>query len=192
MKQLEGIKQEIQHLLIAIDTSKRISSQIIENIRKNLTNYLNSLSVKDSKYRLVFFDRSSIKDTRTSSFLLAMSDYLNKESNGGQMPDFRNRPPLIVYLSDKTTQFPFFKIQLNQLRNRWWFRASNKFGIAIGDNPNTSIMLRTIVTNKGKILRTNLYELDSLLNMIVKMTFVNKNQTRKCLDSYLFISEGGT
>ena len=82
-----------------------------------------------------------------------LNDILQKESQGGIMPDFGGVAPIIITLTDGHPTGEAYKDELKKLETKPWFKVALRYGIAIELNDQrTKQVLQDFVGNNGEVI----------------------------------------
>ena len=77
-------------------------------------------------------DLSADGGTNLSGAYDALSLWLSKKSNGGQMPDIGGVAPIVILMTDGLPTSYDWENHLNTLKKKGWFKVALKYALAIG------------------------------------------------------------
>lgn len=101
---------------------------------------------------------------------------MQKQSGGGIMPDFGGVAPIVLLLSDGHPSQGAICAELRKLKEKPWFRAALKYGVAIGlSDERTKKVLADFVGKHGDIVEC----LDSaMLKRIIKIIVLTASKVK--------------
>ncbi len=101
---------------------------------------------------------------------------LNRQSQGGIMPDFGGMAPILILLTDGHPTGNSYADYLKKLQEKSWFKVALKYGIAIELNDERTInVLRDFVGKNGDVIKV--YD-SNLLQKIIKIIVLTASKVK--------------
>lgn len=99
-------------------------------------------------------DLSTEGGTNLSAAYDALSKWLCKKSNGGQMPDLGGIAPIIIFMTDGLPTSYDWEKHLSELKKKGWFKVALKYALAIGiDTDEAMDVLNKFTGNPETVLK---------------------------------------
>ena len=105
-----------------------------------------------------------------------LRDYLQKKSNGGQMPDLGGVAPIIILMTDgMPTSYDWDK-HLAELKKKGWFKVALKYALAIGiDTQEAMDVLTKFTGNSETVLKVYTAE---ALRKVIKVIAITASKVK--------------
>ena len=189
----ERIAKQKINVILVVDTSKSMQGKRIEQVNtaiKEIKDYLIDLESENANidFYLSILSFSTLATWQTkkegesvntitlptlkaqgySNIHLAykeLNEVMKKESQGGIMPDFGGIAPIILLLTDGHPSKGNIKEEVELLKQKPWYNAALKYGIAIELNDDrTNKVLKEFVNEDGDVV--NVVDQNKLKNII--------------------------
>lgn len=206
---MDRMAKQMFNIILLVDTSKSMQGKRIEQVNqaiKDIEGYLKVMQKENSNVdfyisiltfstdalwhddtKATYIDDFNFKDIKAfgqSNLHIAyqkLTDFLNKESKGGMMPDFGGVAPIILLLTDGHPTKINLKEELALLRSKPWFRVALKYGIAIELNDEKTIkVLKDFVSGNGEVI--HVYN-SKLLERIIKIIVMTASKVKSSSNS---------
>ena len=156
----EGIARQELNLIFVIDNSGSMAGECIASVNNAIRDVMSimpeiqddtadavikvsALTFSDS-VKWVYSEPKTVEDfkwtdvdadagTNLSAAYDALSTFLTKKSNGGQMPDIGGVAPIIILMTDGMPTSPDWQAHLDSLKKKGWFKVALKYALAIGN-----------------------------------------------------------
>lgn len=156
----EGIARQELNLIFVIDNSGSMAGECIASVNNAIRDVMSimpeiqddtadavikvsALTFSDS-VKWVYSEPKTVEDfkwtdvdadagTNLSAAYDALSTFLTKKSNGGQMPDIGGVAPIIILMTDGMPTSPDWQTHLDSLKKKGWFKVALKYALAIGN-----------------------------------------------------------
>lgn len=103
--------------------------------------------------------------TNLSGAYDALSVWLSKKSNGGQMPDIGGVAPILIFMTDGLPTSYDWEDHLNTLKKKGWFKVALKYALAINiDTDEAMDVLSKFTGNPETVLK--IYTAEALRKVI--------------------------
>ena len=103
--------------------------------------------------------------TNLSGAYDALSVWLSKKSNGGQMPDIGGVAPILIFMNDGLPTSYDWEDHLNTLKKKGWFKVALKYALAINiDTDEAMDVLSKFTGNPETVLK--IYTAEALRKVI--------------------------
>ena len=110
-------------------------------------------------------DLSADGGTNLSGAYDALSIWLSKKSNGGQMPDIGGVAPIVILMTDGLPTSYDWEKHLDTLKKKGWFKVALKYALAIGiDTDEAMDVLSKFTGNPETVLK--IYTAEALRKVI--------------------------
>lgn len=192
---VEGVARQELNLLFVIDNSGSMEGEklgavnnairdvmsIMPEIQEDTSDAIikiSALKFSDSA-KWVFGEPKSVDDfrwsdlsaeggTNLSAAYAALSKWLCKKENGGQMPDMGGIAPIIILMTDGMPTSYDWEEKLEALKKKGWFRVALKYALAIGiDSDEAMDVLKKFTGNPETVLKVYTAEaLRKVINVI--------------------------
>lgn len=103
--------------------------------------------------------------TNLSAAYDALAKYLNKKSNGGEMPDIGGVAPIIILMTDGMPTSTDWEERLSSLRNKSRFKVALKYALLIGDECSETMDVLTKFTGTNETV-LKVYSAETLRKVI--------------------------
>lgn len=121
-------------------------------------------------------DLSSEGATNLSDAYDALSSYLRKKSNGGQMPDLGGVAPIIILMTDGMPTSYDWEKHLSSLKQKGWFKVALKYALAIGIDTDEAIdVLNKFTGNPETVLKVYTAE---ALRKVIKVIAITASKVK--------------
>ena len=206
---MDRMAKQMFNIILLVDTSKSMHGKRIEQVNqaiKDIERYLKVMQKENSNVdfyisiltfstdaqwhdntKATYIDNFNFKDIKAfgqSNLHIAyqkLTDFLNKESKGGMMPDFGGVAPIILLLTDGHPTKINLKEEVELLRSKPWFRVALKYGIAIELNDDKTIkVLKDFVSGNGEVI--HVYN-SKLLERIIKIIIMTASKVKSSSNS---------
>ena len=190
---IERIAKQKINVILVVDTSKSMQGKRIEQVNSsikeikdylidledenaNIDFYLSILTFSTTAKWLTKREGESVKSITLptiktggySNIHLAyheLNEVMKKESQGGIMPDYGGIAPIVLLLTDGHPSKGNIKEEIALLKQKPWYNAALKYGIAIELNDDrTNKVLKEFVNEDGDVI--NVVDQNKLKNII--------------------------
>jgi uncharacterized protein YegL len=121
-------------------------------------------------------DLSADGGTNLSGAYDALSVWLSKKSNGGQMPDIGGVAPIVILMTDGLPTSYDWEKHLDTLKKKGWFKVALKYALAIGiDTDEAMDVLSKFTGNPETVLKVYTAE---ALRKVIKVIAVTASKVK--------------
>ena len=114
--------------------------------------------------------------TNLSSAYEALSKFLRKKMNGGQMPDIGGVAPIVILMTDGMPTSYDWEEKLADLKKKGWFKAALKYALSIGvDTDEAMDVLTKFTGNPETVLKVYTAE---ALRKVIKVIAVTASKVK--------------
>ena len=105
-----------------------------------------------------------------------LKDYLQKKSNGGQMPDLGGVAPIVILMTDGMPTSYDWNKHLSELKKKGWFKVALKYALAIGiDTQEAMDVLTKFTGNSETVLKVYTAE---ALRKVIKVIAITASKVK--------------
>lgn len=105
-----------------------------------------------------------------------LKNYLQKKSNGGQMPDLGGVAPIVILMTDGMPTSYDWENHLRELKKKGWFKVALKYALAIGiDTDEAMDVLTKFTGNSETVLKVYTAE---ALRKVIKVIAITASKVK--------------
>ena len=105
-----------------------------------------------------------------------LKNYLQKKSNGGQMPDLGGLAPIVILMTDGMPTSYDWENHLRELKKKGWFKVALKYALAIGiDTDEAMDVLTKFTGNSETVLKVYTAE---ALRKVIKVIAITASKVK--------------